>query len=255
LIHYGDVPGRGRLDGVRSEERIVRNSQRWSQEKDSPLSILIFMHLRYNAATAQDRLPGSRVCEGHIFERSNAPDPVLSRQYGEDQRIHLMWSGRVSGTGRQATPEMYDHHAVSNVSDINQLIFERRVAIDCFVNGNMERHDLIDALDIVPEAIYERRVFIEQGAESSHVVSVPSDLECIGRIFWFFHFKYGRAAKHCEKEKSKEDAAPIWGVAWSMSSSLRPVQALKSLVRQGFVGPQIRRLGRRRMSCTVEIGV
>ena len=96
------------------------------------------MHPRRNAAlTAQDRLTGPRVCEGHILERSDSPDLVPSRQYGEDQRIHLMWSGRVSGTGRQATPEMYDRRSVSKVSDIDQLIFQRGIAIDCFVNESV----------------------------------------------------------------------------------------------------------------------
>lgn len=149
------------------------------------------MHLRCKTAlTAQDRLPGPRVCEGHIFERSNAPDPVLSRQYCEDQRIYLMWSSRVSGAGRQATPEMYDRRSVSNVGDIDQLVFQRGIAIDSFVNRRVECHDLIEALDIVPEAIYERRIFMEQTSESSHVVSVPSGLECTRRIFWSFHFSH-----------------------------------------------------------------
>jgi hypothetical protein len=95
----------------------------------------------------------------------------------------------VSGTGRQATPEMYDHRSVSNVSDIDQFILQCGVAIDCLVNGSVERHDSIDASNKVSEAIYERRMFIEQVAESGHVVSVPGVLECTGRIFWSFHFK------------------------------------------------------------------
>ena len=147
--------------------------------------------LRNVALTTQDRLPGPRVCESHILECPDAPDLVPSRQNGLDQRIHLMRSGRMRGAGRQATPEMDDRGSVGNVSDIDQLIFQRGVAIDCSVNGRVERHDLIDALDIVPEAIHERRVFLEQAAKSSHVVGVPGGLECTGRIFRSFHFSHG----------------------------------------------------------------
>src|SRR5438270_13134246 len=96
-----------------------------------------------------------------------------------------MRSSRVSGAGCQATPEMCDYHAVSDVDDIDQFIFTRRVAIDRFVNGNVERHDLIDTPNIVPEAIHKRSVFIKQAAKCGHVVSIPGGLECSGRIFWF----------------------------------------------------------------------
>jgi hypothetical protein len=83
---------------------------------------------------------------------------------------------------------MNDRRSVRNVDDVDQLIFDRRVAIDRFVDGNVERHDLVDAPDIVPEAIHERRVSIKQAAECSHVVSIPGGLECTGRIFWSIHF-------------------------------------------------------------------
>lgn len=91
--------------------------------------------MRNVASTAQDRSPGSRVCEGHIFKRTKAPFLALFRQHCEYQRVHYVWSGRVAGAGRETTPEMYDSRAVSNVSDIDQLVLKRSVAIDRFVNG------------------------------------------------------------------------------------------------------------------------
>jgi hypothetical protein len=145
--------------------------------------IWIFMHFLNDAAsTPQDGLSGSRVCECHILKRLNAPDLVLSRQHRHDQCIDLVWPGRVGGASRQATPEMYDYRAIRNLGDVDQLIVERSVAIDGFVDWNMERDNFIDAADIVAEAIYERRVFIEQGAQRSHVVSVPGGFECAGHI-------------------------------------------------------------------------
>ena len=133
--------------------------------------------------TAQDRLSGTRVCQGHIFERSNTPSVVLSGQHRDNQSVDLMRSGRVSGAGSKPTPEMNNHSSISDLGDIDQLIFERRVAIDRFVDWNVKRDDLISAPNVVPEAIHERRVFVKQGAERGHVVRVPCSLECTRSIF------------------------------------------------------------------------
>lgn len=147
------------------------------------------MSLRNGGAlTTQYRLSGPRVRQGHILERPNAPDGVPPNQHCEDQCVDRMRSGRVSCPGRKAAPEMYDHHSIRNLGDIDQLVIERRVAIDGFMDRNVERHNLIDASDIVPEAIYERRVFIKQTAKRRHVMSIPCGLECSGRILGPVHW-------------------------------------------------------------------
>src|SRR5437764_5790828 len=83
---------------------------------------------------AQDRLSGPRVCQGHILECANAPALFLLREHGKDYCINLMRPGRVRRAGREATPKMDNRHVLSNMSDVDQLIFQRRVAIDRFVD-------------------------------------------------------------------------------------------------------------------------
>ena len=83
---------------------------------------------------------------------------------------------------------MNDCHSISNVGDIDQLILKYGVAINGFVNRDVEGHDLLNTKNIVPEAIHERRIAMEQAAESRHVVTVPGSLERGGCVFWRFHF-------------------------------------------------------------------
>lgn len=51
----------------------------------------------------------------------------------------------------------------------------------------MGRHDFFNAVNIVPEAIHERRVLMKQVTESIHVVTVPGGLERSGRLFRVYH--------------------------------------------------------------------
>ena len=72
-----------------------------------------------------------------------------------------MWPSRVSGTSRQTTPEMHDRNAISNLRDVDQFIFECRVAINCFVNRCVKSYDFINTTNIMPEAIHKCSIFIE----------------------------------------------------------------------------------------------
>jgi hypothetical protein len=90
-------------------------------------------------------------------------------------------------TGRKAAPEVNDRRAVAERNHVDQLVLQRRVAVDGRVNGRMQGDDLIDAAHVVPEAVHEGRVLVEQRAEGGHVVVVPGALKREWRVFGSSH--------------------------------------------------------------------
>lgn len=91
--------------------------------------------------TAQDCLPSTWICQRYILQCTNAPCVVLFSHNSKNQRVDFMRTCRMGETGYQSTPEMNDYCSVGDLDNVNQLILERGVAVDRFVDGCVKCHD------------------------------------------------------------------------------------------------------------------
>jgi hypothetical protein len=140
------------------------------------------------ALIAQNNLTSAWIGERHVLKRPDAPSFVSLDEHRENKRIDFMRSGRMSKAGSQSAPEMYHRYTLIQMIDIYQLIRQRGVAINGFVNGSMERHDFIDTSNIVSKTIHECGPFSKQAAKRGHVVGVPGRLKRCGYVFGSIDF-------------------------------------------------------------------
>jgi len=76
-----------------------------------------------------------------------------------------MGTGRMRIAGGKAAPEVHDRRIVAYLGAVDQLVLQSRVSVNRFMYRAMQRNDLIDASHVMPEPIYECRIYMEQRAK------------------------------------------------------------------------------------------
>jgi hypothetical protein len=91
----------------------------------------------------------------------------------KDERVDLVRPCRMGRPRGEPAPKVHDRYIAADRDDADQLICERRIPVDRFMNRFVKANDLCNAPNVVREPIYEGRVVMEKRTESRHIMSVP----------------------------------------------------------------------------------
>lgn len=144
---------------------------------------------------SQDSFSRARIRQRDVLERLDSPLASLPCQHREDQRVDSVRPRRMGRANREPAPEVHDRRIVTDRDHVDQFVLQRGIAVDGCVDGCMQLDNRLDAAYVVPEPVYECRIFVEQCSEGLHVVTVPGGLKRVGRVFRLSHLNHLNSRK------------------------------------------------------------
>jgi hypothetical protein len=153
---------------------------------------------RFRPSVPQDGLPRTGIRQGNILERFDSPFINLPRQHGKNQRVDRVRASRMSRTDREAAPEVHDDRIVTDRNNVDQLVRQRRIAVNSCVDRRVEFDDGVNPAHVVPEAVHECRILVEQCSKSLYVMFIPTGLKRMERFFGTLYLNHVDShAKFC----------------------------------------------------------